>query len=114
MIIEVKESNYKGILVELVDGQGWKCNLGGQEYLFPNFVAAQTAINEIFQDIKPIIDKNGGKKFKGSIVAKKRETSYEALLSALRESLQADDKILKEIDRILADVDSQLDDMKKV
>ena len=64
MIIEIKETNYKGILIEQAEDFGWKCNLGGQEYLFPNYVAAQSAINEIFRDIKPIIDKNKGKKLK--------------------------------------------------
>lgn len=112
MIIEIKETNYKGILIERVDDQGWKCNLGGQEYLFPNFVAAQTAINEIFRDIKPIIAKNGGKKFKGFSEAGKREKSCEALLSELRESIHADDMKIREIDRILDDTESQLNDMK--
>lgn len=65
MIIEVTESNYKGILIERVKDQGWKCNLGGQEYLFPNYVAAQAAIDEIFADIKPIVAKNKGKKLGG-------------------------------------------------
>lgn len=63
MIIEVKECNYKGIRLEHVEDKGWKCNLGGQEYLFPTFVDAEATINEIFRDIKPIITKNKGKKF---------------------------------------------------
>lgn len=61
-IIEVKEVNYKGILLQLVDGKGWKCNLGGDEYLFPHIQAAESAINEIFRDIKPIVSKNHGVK----------------------------------------------------
>lgn len=113
MIIEIKETNYKGILLEYVEDQGWKCNLGGQEYIFPNYVAAQKAINEIFQDIKPVIDKNGGKKFKGSSEAEKQEKSCEALLYALRESLHADDLKIREIDHILDDIESQLNELKK-
>ena len=62
MIIEVTESNYKGILIERVKDSGWKCNLGGQEYLFPYYTAAQAAIDEIFDDIMPIIKKRQGKK----------------------------------------------------
>lgn len=64
MIIEITETNYNGILIEHVDGQGWKCNLGGQEYLFPTFVDAQATVDEIFRDIKPIITKNKGKRLK--------------------------------------------------
>ena len=62
MIIEVTESVYKGILLERVKDKGWKCNLGGQEYLFPHYTAAQAAIDEIYADIKPVITKNKGVK----------------------------------------------------
>lgn len=62
MIIEVTESVYKGILVEHVDGKGWKCNLGGTEYLFPYYTAAEAAIDEIFSDIKPVVAKRKGVK----------------------------------------------------
>ena len=55
MIIEVTESVYKGILVERVKDKGWKCNLGGQEYLFPYYTAAQAAIDEMFSDTKPVV-----------------------------------------------------------
>ena len=48
MIIEVTESVYKGILLERVKDKGWKCNLGGQEYLFPHYTAAQAAIDKMF------------------------------------------------------------------
>lgn len=62
MIIEVKEYKYKGITLNHVEDQGWKCNLGGSEYLFPHCQAAEAAIDEIFSNIKPIIFKNNGKK----------------------------------------------------
>lgn len=62
MIIEVTETIYKGILIERVKDEGWKCNLGGTEYLFPNYTAAQAAIDEIFDGIKPVIKKNKGVK----------------------------------------------------
>ena len=62
MIIEVKETNYKGILIEKAEDKGWKCNLGGQVYQFPTFVDAQATVDEIFQNIKPIIVKNKGRK----------------------------------------------------
>lgn len=62
MIIEVTENVYKGILLERVKGKGWKCGLGGQEYLFPNYAAAEAAIDEIFRDIKPIVTKHKGEK----------------------------------------------------
>ena len=60
MIIEVTESVYKGILLERVKDKGWKCNLGGQEYLFPYYTAAQAAIDEIYADIKPVVEKRKG------------------------------------------------------
>lgn len=64
MIIEVTESIYKGILIERVKDRGWKCNLGGQVYLFPNFVAAQAAIDTIYKDLRPVLAKYKGVKFK--------------------------------------------------
>ena len=70
MIIEITEYSYKGITLQLAKGQGldvqgWMCNLGGVEYLFPHAQAAQSAIDDIFRDIKPVIDKHRGKKCKG-------------------------------------------------
>ena len=62
MIIEVTESVYKGILIERVKDKGWKCNLGGTEYLFPYYTAAEAAIDEIFSDIKPVVAKRKGVK----------------------------------------------------
>jgi len=64
MIIEVTESVYKGILIERVKDKGWKCNLGGTEYLFPYYTAAEAAIDEIYADIKPVVTKNKGTKLK--------------------------------------------------
>lgn len=61
MIIEIKEYHYKGILLQRVDGEGWKCNLGGTEYLFPHCQAAESAINRIFdREIYQIIKENKG------------------------------------------------------
>ena len=65
MIIEVKEFKYKGITLTLVKDQGWKCILGEHEYLFPHCQAAESAIDEIFSNIKPIVAKNNGKRLKG-------------------------------------------------
>ena len=55
MIIEVTESVYKGVLLERVKDKGWKCNLGGQERLFPYYTAAQAAIDEMISDTKPVV-----------------------------------------------------------
>ena len=55
MIIEVTESIYKGILLERVKDKGWKCNLGGQEYLFPYYTSAQAAIDKMFSEAKPVV-----------------------------------------------------------
>lgn len=94
MIIEVKETNYKGILIEKLDCQGWKCNLGGQEYQFPTYVDATATIDEIFRDIKPVITKNTGKKYKKEkrteTVALDSSLSRAALMSKLREVILAD------------------------
>jgi len=65
MIIEITEYSYKGITLQLAKDKGWKCNLGGTEYLFPHAQAAQSAIDEIFRDIKPVITKHKGEKYKG-------------------------------------------------
>ena len=65
MIIEIKEYQYKGITLNRVEDQGWKCILGDREYLFPHCQAAEAAIDEIFWNIKPIISKNKGKKVSG-------------------------------------------------
>jgi hypothetical protein len=96
MIIEVKKTLYKGIRMVRVDTEkqsGWKCNLGGQEYIFPTYVNAKASVDEIFRDIKPIITKNKGQRYKK---AECTETSVldsslsrEELMSKLREALLA-------------------------
>lgn len=65
MIIEINEYSYKGITLQLAKDKGWKCNLGGVEYLFPHSQAAERAIDEIFRDIKPVIVKHKGEKYNG-------------------------------------------------
>ena len=47
MIIEVKEFYYHDVLVQRVDGKGWKFSFGENEYLFPNVQDAKKAINDI-------------------------------------------------------------------
>lgn len=47
MIIEVKEFNYYGILIQRMDSKGWKFSFGENEYLFPNLQDAKKAINDI-------------------------------------------------------------------
>ena len=47
MIIEVKEFYYHDVLVQRVDGKGWKFDFGENEYLFPNLQDAKKAINDI-------------------------------------------------------------------
>jgi len=69
MIIEIKEYSYKGIALHIAKDQnekyhGWKCNLGGVEYIFPHSQAAERAIDDIFQNIKPVIARHGGTKIK--------------------------------------------------
>lgn len=69
MIIEVKEYKHKGITLKHVDGRGWRCILGNREYIFPHCQAAESAIDEIFNNnnILPIIEKNSGKKISKNI-----------------------------------------------
>lgn len=64
MIVEVTVSEYKGIYAELVKGKGWKCNLGGNYYLFPTLEAAHSAIDDCFENLRPILRKHGGIKYK--------------------------------------------------
>lgn len=61
MIVEVKETTYKGFKIELVDGKGWKIVLGNGAYLFPNFQEAQTAVDVFYRDVIP---KYHGKRMK--------------------------------------------------
>ena len=61
MIIEVTETTYRGFKFELVKDKGWKIVLGDEAYLFPNFQAAQSAIDDFYRDVIP---KNQGKKMK--------------------------------------------------
>lgn len=63
MIIEVKETTYRGFKLEHVENKGWKIVLGEEEYLFPHFQAAQSAIDEFYRDVIP---KNQGKRLKHS------------------------------------------------
>lgn len=61
MIIEVKETTYKSFKFEHVENRGWKIVLGDDAYLFPNFVAAQSAVDEFYREVIP---KNQGKRMK--------------------------------------------------
>ena len=64
MIVEVKETTYKGFKLELVKGNGWKIILGDEAYLFPTFQDAQSAVDDFFRDVIP---KNQGKKMKRTL-----------------------------------------------
>lgn len=83
MIIDVKETIYQGIILQRVEDQGWRCQLGEDEYLFPTFVDAQSAINEIFRDVNTIIYKHKGKKFKGEL-----HTIVDAAIDVLRDTAE--------------------------
>lgn len=61
MIIEVRETTYKGFKIEVVEDKGWKIVLGDEAYLFPHFQAAQSAVDEFYRDVIP---KNHGKRMK--------------------------------------------------
>lgn len=64
MIIEVKETTYKGFKIEHVESGGWKITLGDEAYLFPHFQAAQSAVDEFYRDVIP---KNQGKRMKRTL-----------------------------------------------
>lgn len=53
MIVEVKETTYKGFKIELVGNKGWKIVLGDDAYLFPHFQAAQSAVDAFYRDVIP-------------------------------------------------------------
>lgn len=61
MIVEVKETTYKGFKIELVENKGWKIILGDDAYLFPNFEEARVAVDVFYRDVIP---KNHGKRMK--------------------------------------------------
>ena len=88
MIIEVKETIFQGIILQRVDNQGWRCQLGKYEYLFPTFVDAQAAINEIFRDIEPIVTKHKGKKYKvADKMGKEHYTVIDAAIDVLKDGI---------------------------
>lgn len=92
MIIEVTETIYKGILIERVKDEGWKCTLGDYEYLFPTYVAAEATIDEIFTDVKPIISKRKGKALKKqeTKIALPPDERFEALKQSIMNHFRAD------------------------
>ena len=61
MIIEVKETTYKGFKIELVENSGWKIVLGDDAYLFPRLQAAQSAVDDFYREVIP---KYKGKRMK--------------------------------------------------
>lgn len=62
MIYKILESDYKGFhLVYDEVNNGWNAIIDEYEIKFPNFSAAQSAINRILDSSKDIIKENGGK-----------------------------------------------------
>ena len=47
MIIEITETEHKGVLLQYVDRKGWKFSFGNREYLFPTFQEAKKAVDQI-------------------------------------------------------------------
>lgn len=58
MIIEVKELDYLGFHLELVEGSGWKVVLKNMDYLFPTLQVAQSACRQALF----MFDVSGGRK----------------------------------------------------
>lgn len=69
MIIEVKETTYRGFKLEHVKNKGWKIVLGEEEYLFPYFQEAQSAVDEFY---RVVIPKHNGKRMNGKAVKPSR------------------------------------------
>lgn len=61
MIVEVKETTYKGFKIELVESKGRKIVLGNDAYLFPNFEEARVAVDAFYREVIP---KYHGKRMK--------------------------------------------------
>lgn len=62
MVYRIVESDYKGFhLVHDEANNGWNAIIDEYEIKFPNFNAAQCAINRILDISKDIIKENGGK-----------------------------------------------------
>lgn len=53
MIIEVTDVKYKGFRIVHADDNGWKIVLRDDEIMFPNFVAAQGAVDEFILKVVP-------------------------------------------------------------
>lgn len=51
MIVEVTETVYRGFLCQYVKDKGWKIVLEYEEYLFPTYVDAKSAIDHMHDDI---------------------------------------------------------------
>lgn len=58
MIIEVKELDFHGFHIELVEGSGWKIVLKDREYLFPTLQTAQSACLQALY----MFERNSGRK----------------------------------------------------
>ena len=62
MIIEIKETVYKGFLFQHVEKKGWKIVLNDDvKILFPTFQDAQCAVNAFYNEAVP---QNKGKRIK--------------------------------------------------
>ncbi len=62
MMIAVTEIDYRGILLQRVEDQGWKFTIDDKEYMFPSSMDAQHAIDEIYQFIEFFVAKHKGVK----------------------------------------------------
>lgn len=68
MIIEITECDYRGFHIVHVDNEGWKIVLGDEEYLFPHYQAAQSAVDAFYRDVIPA---HKGKKIRKRKVVQK-------------------------------------------
>ena len=48
----ITEQEYRGIMCKYVDGKGWKIIVGSEEYIFPHYQAARSAIDNMHKRFK--------------------------------------------------------------
>lgn len=61
MIVEIKETDYKGFHLEHIENKGWQIVLHDVRILFPTFQDAQCAVDAFYREAVP---KFRGKKVK--------------------------------------------------
>lgn len=53
MVIEIRETVYKGFRINHAEEDGWEIILDGEKVWFPHLTAAQSAVDEFYGQVVP-------------------------------------------------------------